>query len=300
MTDEEKLNLIKQRFPEIISRINREKDTNYENITPREKLFFADVFELVFKKDKALFAELWKNMSTCSEQNIARNKEIEKTFNLKQHLINTRQQLCGKDNTFSADTTQEEIQYRPNMENLYNTMRDLSSEKTPEYIRQAQNILTRLTSAKGKTNQALKEALADTDIEFRIISGSQMDGKCQYRKKNPADRKKTLTICLTEGCFNQHQQALGMVISHELGHFIDARGRPDNYQGSLPQSQEFFADTLGYDMARNAGFDIEHYKSETRKMNIPFLNRRMDNLQRLQNNDKSREIMLNNRQRQNT
>ena len=140
----------------------------------------------------------------------------------------------------------------------------------------------------------------DTDIEFRIISGSQMDGKCQYRKKNPADRKKTLTICLTEGCFNQHRQALGMVISHELGHFIDARGRPDNYQGSLPQSQEFFADTLGYNMARNAGFDIEHYKSETRKMNIPFLNRRMDNLQRLQNNDKSREIMLNNRQRQNT
>lgn len=39
MTDEEKLNLIKQRFPEIISRINREKDTNYENITPREKTF---------------------------------------------------------------------------------------------------------------------------------------------------------------------------------------------------------------------------------------------------------------------
>ena len=67
MTDEEKLNLIKQRFPEIISRINREKDTNYENITPREKLFFADVFELVLKKDKALFTELWKNMSTCSE-----------------------------------------------------------------------------------------------------------------------------------------------------------------------------------------------------------------------------------------
>lgn len=41
MTDEEKLNLIKQRFPEIISRINREKDTNYENITPPRKNFFC-------------------------------------------------------------------------------------------------------------------------------------------------------------------------------------------------------------------------------------------------------------------
>ena len=51
-------------------------------------------------------------------------------------------------------------------------------------------------------------------------------------------------------------------------------------------------------MARNAGFDIEHYKSETRKMNIPFLNRRMDNLQRLQNNDKNREAIINNRQQQ--
>lgn len=44
MTDDEKLALIQKRFPEIVSRLNKEKETDYGNVTPREKLFFKDVF----------------------------------------------------------------------------------------------------------------------------------------------------------------------------------------------------------------------------------------------------------------
>ena len=42
-------------------------------------------------------------------------------------------------------------------------------------------------------------------------------------------------------------------------------------------------------MAKNCGFDIEHYKAENRKLNAPFFNRRMDKIEVLQRNDEALE-----------
>lgn len=40
MNDDEKLKLIRNRFPEILAWVNKEKESNYTHVTPWEKLFF--------------------------------------------------------------------------------------------------------------------------------------------------------------------------------------------------------------------------------------------------------------------
>lgn len=47
MTEDEKMIKIRERFPEIVARVNFEKNTDYQNISNREKLFFAEIFEFV-------------------------------------------------------------------------------------------------------------------------------------------------------------------------------------------------------------------------------------------------------------
>lgn len=83
MTDDEKLGLIQKRFPEIISRLNKEKETDYGNVTPREKLFFKDVFETLSRTDKKLFLELYQNITTASGQMVAKSRAMEENFDLK-------------------------------------------------------------------------------------------------------------------------------------------------------------------------------------------------------------------------
>lgn len=289
MTDDEKLALIQKRFPEIVSRLNKEKETDYGNVTPREKLFFKDVFETLSRTDKKLFLELYQNIATASEQMVAKSRAMENGFGLKKHLAAEYREMFGADADFDKKLAQENVVYRPTVENLYLNYQFLDEVAAAPYKQQAAEILAKIAENPGKANQKLREALEGVSVEFRIFKGEQLDGKCQYQKVCPEDANKTLVVNLSEGCFKEHQQGLGMLMAHELSHFVDGKGRPDGYQGKLPEAQEFFADAAGYRMAKNCGFDIEHYKAENRKLNAPFFNRRMDKIEVLQRNDEALE-----------
>lgn len=294
MPEEYKMSLIRERFSEILAWVETKKIHNYEDVSAREKAFFADVFQSVFKNDKQLFSELWQKMGTCTAEMIDKNKELEKDFNLKEHLRTHYQDCLGKNKYFEDALNSESISYSPKVENLYSTLQYLSDDQSVEYKAEAKKILDKILSTKGKANQKLFQALENTDITFRISSGKNMDGKCIYERLKPNDKNETLTIVLSEGCFAQHRKGLEMVMCHELGHFIDRIGRPKGYDGGLPRAQEFFADALGYDMARNCGFDVEYFKTENKKFNNDFLNERMSKLSQLQLQDDVRKKMIQN------
>lgn len=294
MAEERKMQLIRERFPEILTWVDKKNKGNYEDVSAKEKDFFADVFQTVLKNDKMLFSELWNHMSCCSQEMLDKNKDIEKSFDLKNHLRKHYQDCVGKNQYFEETLNQEKISYSPKVERLYSSLKYLPPEKTADYEKTAAQMLNKIVSARGPASQKLAQALENTDVLFRISEGENMDGKCVYEKLKPTDKKETLVVVLSEGCFHQHKEALGMVMCHELGHFVDRIGRPQGYNGGMQKAQEFFADALGYDMAKHCGFDLEHYKTENKKFNNPFLNERMARIQQLQTQDIARQRMAQN------
>lgn len=81
----------------------------------------------------------------------------------------------------------------------------------------ARQILDKIISVPGKANAELKHKLEKVALTIKVFVSEEMDGKCQYDGKFGI-----LTISLSEGCFGKHKNALGMVMGHEMGHFIDA------------------------------------------------------------------------------
>lgn len=286
MEENRRLELIRDKFPEIVARLNVEKNSNYENMSSQEKIFFKDIFETLQKADSKLFMELFQTITTCSEKSIQENKMMEQNFDLKDHLQLLHNDLVGKNTLFDKKLADDVIKYQPAVDNLYLNYSYLDAKDADGYVKQAENVLEKLKNNQAKPNQKLAQCLDNEKIVFRVFKGDRMDGKCQYRKLNKEDKRRTLVINLSEGCFNKHKEALGMVMAHELSHFIDGKGRPEGYQGKLPVAQEYFADALGYKMAANCGFDIEHYKAENRNLGQSFFSERMDYIEQLQQNDK--------------
>ena len=286
MGDKRKAELIRGKFADIIARLEIEKNSNYENMSSQEKAFFKDVFETLQKSDPKLFLQLFQTITTCSEKSVNDNKIIEQHFDLKEHLRSMHNDLVGKDSWFEGKLAEDTVKYQPAVDNLYLNYNYLEPKDAEPYIKQAEKVMEQLANNPAKPNQKLAQNLKDEKIVFRIFKGDKMDGKCQYRKLNKEDKNRTLVINLSEGCFTKHREALGMVMAHELSHFVDGKGRPEGYQGKLPVAQEYFADALGYKMAANCGFDIEHYKAENRNLGQSFFSERMDYIEQLQQNDK--------------
>lgn len=284
MTEDEKLAKIRERFPEIVGRINEEKITDYKKVTDREKKFFAEIFEFVKEHDKTLFLQLFEAVGSGTNEieQVSKAKEAACGFNLKTHLLTEYVSLLGRNGDFFREVERENVEYGPTMENLYVNYRYLPAERVEGYEQTANEVLQKIVSSSGKANKVLKEKLDGVCVKFGIYAGDKMDGKCQYDGE-----AKTLLISLSEGCFTKHRDALGMVMCHELGHFVDASGRPDGYLGKMGCSQEFFADAVGYKMASASGLEIEHYKNENRRAGT-FFAARMDKIENLQVMDRAR------------
>ncbi len=276
MTEDEKMIKIRERFPEIVARVNFEKNTDYQNISNREKLFFAEIFEFVQQHDKSLFKELFTAMITPTDDIVKQSKKIEQGFNLKEHLLSSYLSLVGRNSSFEKGIADEDLQYAPTVENLYTNYKYLSQEKAAGYEKTARQILDKIISSPGKANAELKNKLEKVTLKINVFVSEDMDGKCQYDGKFGI-----LTISLSEGCFGKHKNALGMVMGHEMGHFIDVSGRPAGYAGKMRCSQEIYADAVGYKIAASCGFDLEHYKAENRRKGR-FFSERMDVLEKLQ------------------
>ena len=73
-----------------------------------------------------------------------------------------------------------------------------------------------------------------------------------------------------------------MLIAHEFGHFIDVSNRPLEYSGGLKDKEEFFADSIGYKMAVNAGYENSVHRY------IDLLNNHENNL----NNERALNLRL--------
>ena len=276
MTEDEKMIKIRERFPEIVARVNLEKNSDYQNISDRDKSFFAKIFEFLQQHDESLFKELFTAMSVPTDDIVKKSKEMEQGFNLKEHLLSSYLSLVGKNSSFENGIADEDIQYAPTVENLYTNYRYLPSEKAEKYEMEARGILDKITSVSGKANAELKKKLEKVTLKVKVFDSEEMDGKCQYDGKSGI-----LTISLSEGCFGKHKDALGMVICHEMSHFIDASSRPAGYAGKMWRSQEKYADAVGYKMAASCGFDLEHYKTENRRKG-GFFSQRMDAVETLQ------------------
>lgn len=183
---------------------------------------------------------MFQNVTAASERMTENSRAMENDFDLKAHLAHGSREMFGADADFDERLTREDVVYGPTVENLYLNYNFLDEAAAAPYKQRAAEVLAKVVANPGKANQKLREALEGVNVEFRIFKGEQFDGKCQYQRICPEDKDRTLIVNLSEGCFKEHQQGLGMLMVHELSHFVDGKGRPEGYAGKLSESQEFF------------------------------------------------------------
>lgn len=283
----DKVDFVRQKLSKLQSRLEQLKDTDYSSVTASDCRMLGDYLRSSSQEEKI---SILTSMMSLSDTNKANNARIEENFSLSSHLKGKYKELVGSDKElFSSIDKEGEVRYQSNIANIYTSNKYLEEKESQKYISIAQTYLEILSDSAGRPNKALKDALKDKNVIFQIFDTPAMDGKCEYKKINPEDTEKSVVISLSTGCFDDKNiGALGMIMAHEFGHFMDVKDRPEGYQGHLPLGQEMFADAIGYNMSVNAGFNTEKFKSYNKnlgdKINNPILIARSENLQRLQNN----------------
>ncbi len=235
----------------IYKKIDHLRADDYQNVTEADRQAFK---EIVSALDVSKRNELFERAMTPPEERMALNKSIEQSFSLSEHLMCKSEELFGKNKDLAEKLDDQNIYYSANISNLYLSYDFLDKKQSEPYVNQAKETLQKLVSAKGKANKHLADALENSTVEFRIFDSEGIDGK--YVQGNQDE----VTVHLSKGCFSEENaSALAMVISHELGHYVDSRGRPKNYQGHAPRGEEFFADAFALEVCSKAGYSSQRY-----------------------------------------
>lgn len=259
----EKSEVVANNLDFIIEKINRLKKNDYETVTESDRRMVKEILENSSLENKI---KLLGAMQELSPEEVSLNQKIEadNNFLLPQHLRKKYQELSGIDKDLFSRLQSEDVSYKASASKLYNNLKYID-KVPPEYERLAGSVLSALVSARGKPNRELASLLEDKKVSFRFFESGALDGKCDYK---PSDKngEKSVVISLSSGCFSDENiEALPMLMSHELGHYIDISRRPPGYQGHM-EGEEFFADKIGYSMALNAGFDCKRFIGYTRSL----------------------------------
>ena len=186
---------------------------------------------------------------------------VNQTFDLHTHYENMYKEFGQKN--FPAYKNKK-IGYSHNIKNVYNRNRCIENE---DGLKRINSIFEKISNPqKGLPNKALMELSEKFNIVFQIIEGRNFDGECRYQKAYPDDTEKSVIISITQGALSANDDALAVLLGHELSHGIDISRMPNNYIGTIGwEAPEDFANIMGANIAQNAGYDpTEFIKAQGR------------------------------------
>ncbi len=238
-----------QRMYQLIAKY---KPDNYTTCSPEDTLFINNYIDKKLKqKDFGILTDL---------QKVDFGKyPVNQDFDLNAHYKDMYKGL-GKKNFPTYEN--KKISYSHNIKNVYNRNRNIEDKNGLDRIF---TIFEKISNPQiGASNKALKELSNKYNIVFNIIEGNSFDGECRYQKVNAEDMDKSIIISVTQGALNANDDALAVLLGHELSHGIDLSRMPNNYIGSIGwEAPEDFANITGASIAKNAGYNpLEFIKAQ--------------------------------------
>lgn len=235
MTDDETL-----KMHELIKKY---KPDNYTTCSPEDTVFMNNYMREKFQQKDFTIYEIMKKVDPeISPAN--------QDFDLHHHYKSMYQELGLKDFPTYGD---KKVSYSYNVKNVYNSNKDVADLSGEERLK---SIFKKISNPeKGDTNKALKDLSDHYNIVFKVTEKDSFDGECRFQKLNPQDDKESVIISITQGAMNANDDALAVLLGHELSHGVDISKRPNNYIGSIgEEAPEDFANIVGSHIAQNAGY----------------------------------------------
>ena len=147
----------------------------------------------------------------------------------------------------------------------------VDKETLAKYQDRVNGILERFIEAKGQPNKLLKDVLKNNPVVFYFDTLPQEDAGMTSIF---VDGKVHPFMHIVGGMMNVDRVSddyLAVTMAHELGHWIDFAHRPTDYFGKEKHWQEYYADIFGYQVAKNAGYDVQEFV--TKKVEFAKINR---------------------------
>ena len=233
------------------------KPDNYTTCSPEDTLFINNyINQKLQQKDFNILADMQRvDFEKCP---------VNQAFDLHAHYNNIYHE-CGAKNfpTYSD----KNIRYSHNIKNVYN--RNINIEDR-NGLNRIHKIFDKISNPQmGIPNKALNELSNKHNIVFNIIAGKNFDGECRYQKVNTSDSEKSMIISVTQGALTANDDALAVLLGHELSHAMDISKMPNNYIGTIGwEAPEDFANIIGASIATNAGYNsLEFIKAQGRSNN---------------------------------
>ena len=283
---------------ELFELIERLKKDNYQTVTSEDRTLYQNLLN-EYKQNKENIGELFTCLTKGSEEQERsfasqnsiireRNIEIAKTFDIAKHY----QSMIDKLTPLKCNDQQTKT-YFPDSIETKDVKKGLEASRLTapteladcpdkeSYLKEANDILSKLTQSKKEPNATLCTIAKERGIELKIIDSKEFDGKFY---KEEFDKNGKIIIGIYSGCFSeQNKDKLPMLIAHECGHMIDICNRYEehpeskNYHVSVKAQEEFLADTLGAEMCTNVGYtqSVIKYKDFLAQSKNPLMQDRV-------------------------
>lgn len=224
--------------------IAKYKPDNYTKCSSEDTIFINNYIDKkIQQKDFSILTDMQKNEPELYPVN--------QDFDLHEHYKAMYQEF-NQDSFPTYDD--KKTGYTYNIKNVYN--RNKNIENLPE-LDKLNSIFKKISNPdNGVLNRTLKNFSDNHNIVFKIIEGDSFDGECRFQNHNSHDTKKSFIISITQGALKANDDALAVLLAHELSHGMDISKIPDNYIGSIGwEAQEDFANIIGAKIAKNAGYN---------------------------------------------
>lgn len=120
-----------------------------------------------------------------------------------------------------------------------------------------QEIIDKILSVNKEPNKILRESLANHPIIFRYTKGEL--NACMSVCMIKHNLRPVLGVRIPNSDVLSNEDMIAGILGHELGHWLDFGYRPQKCVFENGVMQESFADIVGCQMAKNAGYDIEPF-----------------------------------------
>ena len=224
--------------------IEKYKPDNYSTCTPK------DAERIIECINEGIAYRDWSILEYMQRVDFGKYP-VNQTFDLHAHYENMYKEFDQKN---FPTYINKKIGYSHNIKNVYNRNKSIEDEVG---IKRINSIFEKISNPqKGSPNKTLMELSEKYNIVFQIIEGDNFDGECRYQKTHPDDTEKSIIISITQGALKANDDALAVLLGHELSHGIDISRVPDNYIGTIGwEAPEDFANITGASIAQNAGYN---------------------------------------------
>lgn len=265
--------------------IDKCRNDNYENVTDSQRQEFKPWMDFLvqnYNQDETARNLCLKLIQRMNLPNESLNKKIEETFNLSNYLtlkIEDIYKVSSQEWRLWREIVKNEpITYGLRCKELYCTSSPVTdAEEYNQLKRKTDKVLKDIIKAPEQTNRQLANMLLNNPVELEFSDNDDIEGEMKYKKTINGFKKPVLS--LHRGAVNSSPDMLAMLISHELGHWMDMAERPEGYQGMLEKGQEHFADIIGQRLCINAGYNPQEFIDLLKSKNNPFLKERAELLQ---------------------